>query len=103
MQGWPGHLRDADEGPVLFDVSYAEPGPTAGCSRHRAESVARGDIVVVTSVELGQMIIKRVIGEPGDWSSSTITATSKSLQVPRVRQNRTVVPPAPLNVAYSCD
>lgn len=33
---------------------------------NRAEAVARGDIVVVTSVELGQMIIKRVIGEPGD-------------------------------------
>ncbi|MFB9345583.1 signal peptidase I [Aminobacter aganoensis] len=33
---------------------------------NRAEAVARGDIVVVASAELGQMIIKRVIGEPGD-------------------------------------
>lgn len=32
----------------------------------RAKAVARGDIVVVASAELGQMIIKRVIGEPGD-------------------------------------
>jgi signal peptidase I len=32
----------------------------------RVETVARGDIVVVTSIELGRMIIKRVIGGPGD-------------------------------------
>jgi signal peptidase I len=33
---------------------------------HRAEVVARGDIVLVASAELCQMIIKRVIGAPGD-------------------------------------
>jgi signal peptidase I len=33
---------------------------------HREEAVTRGDIVVVASAELGRMIIKRVIGAPGD-------------------------------------
>lgn len=43
-----------------------KPGQRLLATRVHRANVVRGDIVVVASAELGQMIIKRVIGEPGD-------------------------------------